>query len=45
VPYGVRLGGQSKVAGSLKGTLKATVSIVATLVRVLREPGHSHSLS
>jgi glycosyltransferase involved in cell wall biosynthesis len=45
VPYGVRLGGQSKVAGSLKGTLKATVSIVATLVRVLREPRHSQSLS
>jgi glycosyltransferase involved in cell wall biosynthesis len=38
VPYGVRRGGQSKVAGSLSGTMKATVSIVSTLIRVLREP-------
>jgi hypothetical protein len=45
VAYGVRLGGQSKVAGSLKGTLKATVSIGSTLVRVLREPARPSSLS
>ena len=44
VPYGVRLGGQSKVAGSLKGTLMATASIFATLARVLREPRRSQPL-
>jgi glycosyltransferase involved in cell wall biosynthesis len=45
VSYGVRLGGQSKVAGSIKGTLKATFSIGSTLVRVLREPARPSSLS
>jgi glycosyltransferase involved in cell wall biosynthesis len=45
VPYGLRLGGQSKVAGSFRGTVKATASIVATLVRVLREPRRSQFLS
>ena len=44
VPYGVRRGGQSKVAGSFKGTLKATFSIGSTLVRVLREPARPTSL-
>jgi len=38
VPYSVRFGGQSKVAGSLGGTVKATVSIISTLARVLRAP-------
>ena len=38
VPYSVRFGGQSKVAGSLGGTVKATISIVSTLARVLRAP-------
>ena len=38
VPYSVRFGGQSKVAGSLKGTFKASLSIVSTLARVLRAP-------
>ena len=41
VPYSNRIGGHSKVAGSLKGTVKATVSIGSTLVRVLREPAAS----
>ena len=30
--------GRSKVAGSLKGTMRATASILSTLVAVLREP-------
>ena len=38
VPYSNRLGGRSKVAGSLKGTVKATFNIGSTLIRVLREP-------
>ena len=38
VPYSVRFGGQSKVAGSLGGTVKATLSIVSTLWRVLQAP-------
>jgi hypothetical protein len=38
VPAGRRLAGRSKVAGSLRGTLKAGWRILATFVRVLREP-------
>ncbi len=38
VPYSNRLGGRSKVAGSIKGTLKATINICSTLIRVLCEP-------
>ena len=38
VPYSRRLGGRSKVAGSLRGTAKASIHIVSTLARVLREP-------
>jgi glycosyltransferase involved in cell wall biosynthesis len=45
VPYSNRLGGRSKVAGSLKGTIKATVNIGSTLVRVLREPARPGSVS
>ena len=34
MPYRCRVGGQSKVAGSLRGTLRAATWIVATFVRV-----------
>ena len=34
VPYRCRMGGESKVAGSLKGTLRAGGKIVSTFVRV-----------
>ena len=34
MPYRCRIGGQSKVAGSLRGTLKAGSRIVSTFVRV-----------
>ena len=34
MPYGMRLGGQSKVAGSLQGTIRAGTRIVATIIRV-----------
>jgi hypothetical protein len=37
MPYRCRAGGQSKVAGSLKGTLKAGTRIVATFARVMRQ--------
>jgi glycosyltransferase involved in cell wall biosynthesis len=38
VPYSLRQGGRSKVAGSLTGTVRAALNIGATLVRILREP-------
>ena len=38
VPYGMRVGGRSKVAGTFRGTLKAGLHIASTLVRVLSEP-------
>jgi glycosyltransferase involved in cell wall biosynthesis len=38
VDYRRRLGGESKVAGSLRGSLKAGFRIVATFVRVALEP-------
>jgi hypothetical protein len=38
VDYRRRLGGESKVAGSLRGSLKAGFRIIATLVRVAFEP-------
>jgi len=38
VPYGVRVGGRSKVAGTISGTVRAGLSIASTLVRVMREP-------
>ena len=39
VPYRRRIGGESKVAGSLRGTLKAGSRILVTLTRLAREPG------
>ncbi len=38
VDYRNRLGGKSKVAGSLRGSLKAGLRIIATFVRVAFEP-------
>jgi hypothetical protein len=38
VPYRRRAGGESKVAGSLGGTLRASSRIVATFVRVALSP-------
>lgn len=38
LPYRCRIGGQSKVAGSLRGTLKAGSRIVSTFVRVATAP-------
>ncbi len=38
VPYGVRAGGESKVAGTVRGTVRAGTRILATIVRVVREP-------
>jgi glycosyltransferase involved in cell wall biosynthesis len=40
VPYGRRLAGQSKVAGTLRGTLKAAARIAATFLRVAGEGRH-----
>jgi glycosyltransferase involved in cell wall biosynthesis len=41
VPYGVRIGGRSKVAGTISGTVRAGLSIASTLVRVMRDPASS----
>jgi hypothetical protein len=38
VAYRRRIGGESKVAGSLRGSLKAGLKIVSTFVRVALEP-------
>jgi hypothetical protein len=38
VGYRRRLGGESKVAGSLQGSLKAGVKIISTFARVATEP-------
>jgi hypothetical protein len=38
VPYRRRAGGESKVAGSLAGTLRASSRIVATFARVATDP-------
>jgi glycosyltransferase involved in cell wall biosynthesis len=38
VPHGRRLAGKSKVAGTLCGTVKAGLRIVATFARILHEP-------
>jgi glycosyltransferase involved in cell wall biosynthesis len=38
VPYRRRIGGESKVAGSLKGSIKASIKIVSTFVRIAIEP-------
>jgi len=39
MPYRCRIGGESKVAGSLRGTLRAATRIVATFVRVASSAG------
>jgi glycosyltransferase involved in cell wall biosynthesis len=41
MPYRCRAGGVSKVAGSVRGTLRAATRIVATFVRVARESDQS----
>jgi glycosyltransferase involved in cell wall biosynthesis len=41
VAYRRRLGGQSKVAGSLRGSVKAGVKIISTFARVAMEPERS----
>jgi glycosyltransferase involved in cell wall biosynthesis len=38
VPHGCRLAGKSKVAGTFRGTIKAGFRILATFVRIAREP-------
>ena len=38
VPYGRRLAGKSKVAGTLRGSLKAGSRILVTFARIVREP-------
>jgi glycosyltransferase involved in cell wall biosynthesis len=38
VAHGRRLAGKSKVAGTLRGTVKAGFRILATFVRIVREP-------
>ena len=43
VGYRRRLGGRSKVAGSLSGTLKAGLKIVATFARIAAEPMRGRS--
>jgi hypothetical protein len=39
LPYRRRVGGESKVAGSLPGTLRAGGKIVSTFLRVATQPG------
>jgi glycosyltransferase involved in cell wall biosynthesis len=39
VPHGRRLAGKSKIAGTLRGTIKAGFRILATFARIVREPG------
>jgi len=39
VAYRRRIGGHSKVAGSLHGSLRAGTRIMATFARVAMEPG------
>ena len=43
VPYRCRVGGQSKVAGSLRGTIRAAGKIVSTFVRVAVQPRESRA--
>jgi len=45
VPYGRRLAGRSKVAGTLRGTVKAGIRIFATFARVLTERRSSRNPS
>jgi len=41
VPYRCRIGGESKVAGNLRGSIKAGARIIATFARVAMEPAHT----
>jgi len=43
VPYRRRSGGESKVAGNLRGSLKAGSRIIATFARVAMEPARGLS--
>ena len=43
VAYRRRRGGESKVAGSLRGSIKAGLRIVATFARVAMEPGRNRA--
>jgi glycosyltransferase involved in cell wall biosynthesis len=43
VPYRRRIGGESKVAGSLRGTLIAGVRIISTFMRIATEPTRKHT--
>jgi glycosyltransferase involved in cell wall biosynthesis len=43
VPYHRRVGGESKVAGSLTGTVRASARIVTTFVRVAMQPAARRS--
>jgi glycosyltransferase involved in cell wall biosynthesis len=45
VPYRRRIGGQSKVAGTLRGSIKASIKIVSTFVRIAIEPKSGSSAS
>jgi glycosyltransferase involved in cell wall biosynthesis len=45
VPYGRRLAGHSKVAGTLRGSLKAGIRILATIARVACERGSPRGVS
>jgi glycosyltransferase involved in cell wall biosynthesis len=45
VPYGRRLAGHSKVAGTLRGSLKAGIRIFATIARVACERGSPRGVS
>jgi hypothetical protein len=38
VPYRGRRGGESKVAGSLRGSIRAGLKIISTFARVAAEP-------
>jgi glycosyltransferase involved in cell wall biosynthesis len=44
VPYRCRLGGQSKVAGTVRGSLKAGLRIIATFARVALEPARGQAI-
>jgi glycosyltransferase involved in cell wall biosynthesis len=45
VAYRRRLGGESKVAGSLRGSIKAGLRIMTTFARVALEPIHTRATS
>ena len=45
VPYRCRSGGASKVAGNLRGSVKAAVRIVATFIRVSTQPQAPRALA